>query len=186
MAAVFGWAGSALAASVSLCVPASGAVTGGACTGSGTTVALPSSATDQQTLISLLPYLSYTASGIGGKPTIKITGANMQIVNGSGSTTTLNGTGNLVLGYDETPGAQTGSHDLVLGEKNSYTGYSELLDGLSNTVSGGYGVAFGYDNTAVGLYSTVTGGAANRASGTGASVTGGEYGIASGSEASVA
>jgi hypothetical protein len=111
------------AASVSLCVSttAGQAVTSGACGPSGTTVARPASPTDQQTLISLLPYLSYTPSGIDGKPTITVTGANLQIVDGSGSTSTVNGTGNLILGYDETPGTQTGSHDMILGEKNAAT-----------------------------------------------------------------
>ena len=47
----------------------------------------------------------------GGKPTIQISGANLQLVNGSGSTETLNGAGNLVIGYDEMPGTQTGSHN---------------------------------------------------------------------------
>src|SRR4051794_36338713 len=97
----------AAGASVSLCVPSGAAgqtVTSGACSSGGTTVALPSSSADQQTLISVLPYIKFTAAGVGGKPTIKITGANMQLLSGSGSTSgAVNGKGNLVIGYDESP-----------------------------------------------------------------------------------
>jgi hypothetical protein len=44
-------------------------------------------------LISVLPYLSFSNSGIDGKATIKVSGANVQIVDGSGATSTVNGTG---------------------------------------------------------------------------------------------
>ena len=107
VAGVFGvLAGGACASSVSLCVPstAGGSVTSGACSRGGTTVALPASSADQQTLLSILPHISFSASGIGGKPTITFSGVNVQIIDGSGHTSTVNGTGNLVLGYDETPG----------------------------------------------------------------------------------
>jgi hypothetical protein len=90
-------AGSA-AASVFLCVPASAgaAVTSrgsaGACA-SGTPVELPDSRADQHTLVSILPYLSFNATGIAGEPTITFKGANVQLVNGLGSTGTINGAG---------------------------------------------------------------------------------------------
>jgi hypothetical protein len=169
MGAVLGWcgvgAGGALAASVSLCVPSvSGqAVKSGACAaGAGTTVALPTSAADQQTLISILPHLSFIASGIDAKPTIRFSGVNVQIVDGSGHTTSVNGTGNLVLGYDETPGSQTGSHDLILGEKQAYTSYGSILGGYGNDVSGAYATALGgYGNVVSSAYSSVLGGCSN-------------------------
>jgi hypothetical protein len=41
---------------------------------------------EQETLKSILPYVKYVASGVGGKPTIQISGANVQIVNGEVST----------------------------------------------------------------------------------------------------
>lgn len=121
--AAFAQAASA-AAPAFLCVPATAgqAVTSDGngttrCAGTGTTqVRLPSSAPDQQTLISILPYLRYKPHGIDGKPTITLIDANLQIVSGSQSTAgPVNGTGNLVIGYDESPGTQTGSHNLVLG-----------------------------------------------------------------------
>src|SRR5947209_11501210 len=47
---------------------------------------------------------TYVSSGVGGKPTVQFAAVNVQIVNGTGSTASSNGDGNLVLGYDESPG----------------------------------------------------------------------------------
>src|SRR5690348_15440251 len=94
---------SASAASVALCVPSTAGATvtaagGGSCSGGATKVALPASSADQQTLLNVLPFISFNASGVGGKPTIRFTGANVQIVSGSGSTSgTVNGEGNLIV-----------------------------------------------------------------------------------------
>jgi len=63
----------------------------------------------------ILPHINYETSGIGKQPTIQFSGVNLQVINGSGSETILNGTGNLIVGYDPTPGTQTGSHNLLLG-----------------------------------------------------------------------
>jgi hypothetical protein len=175
-----GLAGSAFAASsVYLCVPATAgeAVTSGGSSGTcglGTSsVALPAEKAEQEKLISILPNIKYKASGIDGKPTIQFSGVNLQLVNGSESETTLNGTGNLILGYDESPGKQTGSHDLVLGTAQSYTSYGAILGGTNNTASGADSTALGYSNTASGNDSSVVGGAGNAASGSHAAVLGG-------------
>jgi hypothetical protein len=124
-----GVVGSALgASSVTLCVPSGegAAITTpvkGSC-GAETSVALPSEKAEQEKLISLLPHISYEASGIDKQPTIQFSGVNLQVINGSGSESTLTGTGNLILGYDEAPGTQTGSHNLLLGGTgDSYTSY---------------------------------------------------------------
>jgi hypothetical protein len=107
---------------------------------------------------------TYVSSGVGGKPTVEFSTVNVQIVDGSGSTSAVNGTGNLVLGYDELARTQTGSHDLVLGEDQQFTGYSELVAGYDSTVSGKYAsVLGGYKNTAKSAYSTVSGGCSNLA-----------------------
>src|SRR5947199_340219 len=82
-----------------------------------------------------------------------VAAVNVQILNGAGLTASHNGEGNLVLGYDERPGAQSGSHDLVLGQKQTYAGYSELVGGYGNNVSGNYASALGYSNRASGPYS---------------------------------
>src|SRR3954468_6203979 len=79
---------------------------------------------------------TYVNPGVGGKPTVQFPAVNVQIINGAGATPALNGTGNLVIGYDESPGAQSGSHNLVLGTGQSFTSFGGLVGGLSNTISG--------------------------------------------------
>ncbi|MGC2374031.1 MAG: hypothetical protein WA484_09175 [Solirubrobacteraceae bacterium] len=165
-----GVVGSALGAStVTLCVPSGeGAAittpTKGSC-GSATSVALPSEKAEQEKLISLLPHINYETEGIDKKPTIQFSGVNLQVIDGSGFETTINGTGNLILGYDPSPGTQTGSHNLLLGGgSNAYSSYGGIVGGYSNNISNGYAsVLGGGANTASGYASTITGGYANRA-----------------------
>src|SRR5262245_41212234 len=49
--------------------------------------------------------------------TVRVTGADLQIVNGTGTTASANGTGNLIVGYNDfdpdEPADRTGSHNLV-------------------------------------------------------------------------
>ena len=97
------------AAATALCVPntaGQAAFSGGDnpsvyCAGA-KTMLMPDSVADQQKLIDLLPYITYKASGIGKKPTLKFTGLNIQISKkeypGYGN---IDGTGNLLIG---TPG----------------------------------------------------------------------------------
>jgi hypothetical protein len=151
-------------------------------------VALPASSADQQTLLSILPHITFSSSGVGGKPTIKFTGVNLQVVSGSGATNgAVNGVGNLVLGYDENPAgrAQTGSHDLILGQRQAFTGYGELVGGYNDAATGAYASVLGVNSTASGSYSSVTGGNANVASATGASISGGLYNKATTSYSSI-
>jgi len=137
------------------------------------------------TLKAILPYIKYVASGVGGRPTIQFTGANVQILDGTGSDATINGAGNVIIGYDEAPGAQTGSHNLVLGGEQTYTSWGAILAGKKNTASGPLSVVFGSENVAEGTEDTVTGGAANKASSLLSSVSGGKGGKASGKYSSV-
>jgi len=174
-----GVVGSALgASSVTLCVPsAEGAAittpTSGSC-GSGTSVQLPSEAKEQEKLISILPHINYEASGIDKQPTIQFSGVNLQVINGSGAESTLNGTGNLVLGYDPSPGTQTGSHNLLLGTGNSYSSYGGVLGGAYNKISGAYAsILGGVANTASGVASTIIGGYSNKATTGDSTVSGG-------------
>jgi hypothetical protein len=112
----------------------------------------------------ILPYISFNSAGIGGKPTIQFSGANVQIVSGSGATNAaVNGEGNLIIGYDESPGTQTGSHNLILGVAQTFTNYGAIVGGSHNTSKGIYSAVFGYGNSANGGESTVTGGRSNAA-----------------------
>jgi trimeric autotransporter adhesin len=146
-------------------------------------------------------HITYEASGIDGKPTVVVSGANVQVVNGEGKTATTNGEGNLVIGYDENeyglctePGfttkqeceaegqtwnvehhAQTGSHNLVLGEEQTFTSYGGILAGSFNATGAPFAsVTGGQENAASAEYASVSGGLRNDASGYSASVGGGQ------------
>jgi hypothetical protein len=136
-------------------------------------VAVPKEAAEQEKLLSILPYIKYLASGVGGKPTIQFSGVNVQIVNGEGKTASVNGKGNLVLGYNEKPRTQTGSHNLVLGEGQLYSSYGDILDGSLDVATGSFSEVFGYEDSVSGPWSSVTGGYRNGASGGESSVSGG-------------
>jgi hypothetical protein len=187
-------ASGALAASpIYLCIAekAGGAVksggTSGTCKANYTKVALPSEETEQQKLLSILPHMKYVASGVGGKPTIQFSGVNVQVVNGEGKTASLNGEGNLVIGYDENASrTQTGSHNLILGEEQAFSSFGGIVAGYGNTISGRESsVTGGFLNTASGYYTAITGGANNIASVETASVSGGVRNTASNQGASV-
>jgi hypothetical protein len=61
--------------------------------------------------------------------TLRVSGVNLQVVNGLGSTSRKNGLGNLLMGYSEVAGsgARGGSHNVVLGAGQSYGRESELV-----------------------------------------------------------
>ncbi|NOT29782.1 MAG: hypothetical protein HOP15_04950, partial [Planctomycetes bacterium] len=94
--------------------------------------------------------------GFGGMcKTIRITGVNVQVVNGLGTTATTNCLGNVIVGYNElgNPNGdnRTGSHNIVGGRKSSFSSSGGLVVGESNTSSN--------------LWTSVSGGVANTASG---------------------
>ena len=149
-----------------------------------TSEALPGPA-ELEKLDKILPHVNYVESGVGGKTTIQFSGINVQVVNGAGKTASRNGAGNLVIGYDEGGGAQTGSHSLVLGGEQTYTGWGAIVAGTNNTAAGAYNVVFGFQNVAEGAEASVTGGLKNKASNLQASVSGGGGNVASGSSASI-
>ncbi len=190
-------AGGALAAGMKVCVPAKeGApiVTpkGGACEATYTKTTLLGEA-EQEKIEQLLPFVSFVKEGIDKKPTIQFSKANVQIVDGAGKTNTVNGEGNLIIGYDEgaepgpnSPGReQTGSHNLILGEEQTYTKFASLLGGSDNAAVDPFSVVFGHENTAGANYSSVSGGILNKVTAEYASVSGGRENEASGKVASV-
>ena len=168
--------------------------------------------TEGAALSSMKTLLHGLSSGVvDGAKTLTISGENLRVVNGTGSESTDNGLGNLLIGYDESPGVQTGSHNLVIGSGQSFSSYGGLLAGAFNSVdapfataSGGeYNVAAdewasvsgGCDNLAgQGTVPTgecsnqaesVVGGVSNHASGLLSSVLGGQDNVSSGDEASI-
>jgi hypothetical protein len=141
-----------------------------------------------EVLRSLAGHIHFIGEGVAGKPTIQFSGVNVQVVSGAGKTNApVNGTGNLIIGYDEGSRTQTGSHNLVLGGEQSFTSFGAVLGGYKNAATAPYAsVGGGYGNTASGELSAVSGGLDNVASSREAVVSGGSGGSASGVAASVA
>jgi hypothetical protein len=127
-----------------------------------------------ETLNKILPHITYLESGVDGKPTIQFSGVNVQVVNGERRTETTNGEGNLVIGYDENPGTQTGSHNLILGRSQTFTSFGGIVAGAADSITGEFAtVSGGEHNIASGLVASVSGGVSNTASGGAASMSGG-------------
>jgi len=93
---------------------------------------------------------------------IYITGANLHIVNGTGTTDGfVNSLGNLIVGYNELRNSgdvRTGSHNIVVGKRHNYSSYAGLVVGNYNTISGAYAsVSGGWSRTADGEYDWAAG-----------------------------
>lgn len=153
--------------------------------------------TNQQTTINALKALTSPLSLSG--PDFTITGVNVHIVSGSGRTddntsadpgSSLTGLGNLIIGYNATGNSlygdvRTGSHNLILGDKNSYSSYGGLVAGTYNAISNLYAsVSGGFLNKASGDCSSISGGSGNKASGNYSSAIGGWVNTASGNYSS--
>jgi hypothetical protein len=152
-----------------------------------------------------------TLTQVGGYPEMRITGANLRLINGmscspSDSLSDLcsNGVGNLTLGYNGITNAasgitQTGSHNLVISPAGSHTGNSSILGGY---LSGSYGFSAHslsgersrvYSSSVViaGSYNTATnssavlGGSNHSAAGSYSTVSGGQYNVSQGDYSSV-
>lgn len=143
--------------------------------------------------------------GVAG-PHVIIEGCNLHVRNSLGDTNTINGRGNLFIGYNESPTIsgreriRDGSHNLVIGTQHNFGSYGGLVaghrnqligewasvvGGIDNEATGKGSVVAGAANEARGSWSTVSGGFQNLASGSAASVSGGQLNIADGSESSV-
>jgi hypothetical protein len=175
-----------------LCIPdtANTPVTSGGASGScnsATPVKLPTSAADQQKLIDILPYLTYQATGIGGKPTIVVKGANVQIRRGSDAVT-KDGTGNLIVGSGNqytVESTHTGSENLAVGYDHQWTGNANGLIGNFHNAVGNGNLLAGRQSTATGSSNFVSG-VGNSASGQGGGMLGGYFNTLAGDEAALA
>jgi hypothetical protein len=119
---------------------------------------------------------------------LTITG-NLHIINGLGATNGLpntpentssqisNGLGNLIIGYNQmrsNVNVRTGSHNLILGDYQSYSSVGGIVAGWYNSLTGqNSSVLGGLYNTGFGMFSTVNGGKANYAYGVASTVGGG-------------
>lgn len=153
----------------------------------------------------------------GPKTEITLSGVNLHIVNGNGPVPGLtgsvdtdyfngvyahscNGLGNLVLGYNSPRpfeyNDRSGSHNLVIGDLQSYSSYDGIVagyhNGLDSPYASGVGGAYnwsrdlcssvsgGLGNYAFANFSSLSGGAQNTASAPWASISGGQGNVASG------
>jgi hypothetical protein len=94
---------------------------------------------------------------------VRITGANLRLVNGLGATETTNGLGNLLVGYPEPRDSeeprQTGSHNVVVGKEHRFSSFGGLVVGLQNEIRGAFAsVSGGMRNTAAGAHAAISGG----------------------------
>jgi hypothetical protein len=94
---------------------------------------------------------------------VVITGANLRLLNGLGSTETTNGLGNLIVGYNEPRDSgepqQTGSHNVVVGKQHQFSSFGGLVVGLQNEIHGAFAsVSGGVRNTAAGEHTSISGG----------------------------
>jgi hypothetical protein len=172
-------------------------------------------AVKNNTVLQLDGKLGLGTDAATGQPTARFTAVNVQIVNGTDSTETANGLGNLIIGYNESAPSyiatkfcsdgsynnqtdcqnnsgtwaanqRNGSHNLIVGNGNAYSQYGGLVAGHYNVINGKFAsVSGGQFSIASGFYSSVSGGNANTASGEGASVSGGGGNTASASDSSV-
>ena len=145
--------------------------------------------------------------------TVRITGANLQVVSGSGHTAgAANGLGNVIVGYNEKLSSdvycsygdydnqvdcersggvwaldhRSGSHNLIIGSGNNYSRYGGLVSGELNTANNIFAsISGGQLNVASGKYSSVSGGGNNHAKGAYSSVSAGSSNNARGNYSSV-
>jgi hypothetical protein len=142
-------------------------------------------------VMALNPFLTVTTDTRG--PLVRFSGLNLQLVNGAGTTNTVNGLGNLMVGYDAecltdgcTANVKTGSHYVIVGDRHNYSAYGGIVVGAQNSsLAPWVSVTGGTWNTASGTYSSVMGGEVNAASATSSSIIGGSYNRAAGGGASV-
>ena len=137
-----------------------------------------------------------TASMSTSGTDVYFTGVNIHIRNNGGSSKSRNGTGNLVIGYDEgyyaTPAENEmfphkyGSHCLIIGPKHFYVGYLGIAVGEQHLLWEDCSYALGGQlHQLYGGHGTICGGCGNRVNGDGCSVSGGAANFASGSNSVV-
>jgi hypothetical protein len=139
------------------------------------------------------------------KNEVFITGANLHLVNGIGSTNCFdeeqqepipdcpNGLGNLIVGYNESrvpiiggEDIRTGSHNVVVGQGHNFSAFGGLVVGDLNEISSEFAVVSGGSgNTASGAISVISGGQGNLTTGTWTSISGGQRHFAGGTGNSI-
>jgi trimeric autotransporter adhesin len=153
-------------------------------------------------LSAISPFVELTT--VNGARTIRFSGVNLQVVNGLGSTATANGTGNMIVGYDEVGGFRivcsrgkpSSTTSLIVDAtactniggtfSNSHkSGSHYLVTGAGNNYSRWGGIVSGQGNYAIYDYASVVGGMDNISSGNSSMVSGGHEAQAVGDYSSI-
>jgi hypothetical protein len=139
-----------------------------------------------------------TIEAVNGARTVRLTGVNLQVVNGTNSTESINGAGNIIIGYDEpitltaTPvcsratnnaGFQLRDEAACLAGGGVFstqhkTGSHNLVLGSQNNYSSAGGIVAGRGNYINELYASALGGILNVSSGRGSVIVAGQSNVA--------
>ncbi len=131
---------------------------------------------------------------VNGVRTVRFSGVNLQVVNGTNFTESINGAGNVIIGYDETnltatqefcsratssTGFPTETEAACLAAGGVFaathkSGSHNLVMGTNNNYSSAAGIVAGRLNSVNEMYASVLGGVQNRSSGTTAVIVGGQ------------
>src|SRR4051794_16025477 len=168
---------------IAMCVPSAGGAaittpTSGTTCPAGSSFKQTASQTDLDAAKARIATLENVLAGVtrgsvNGRTTLTFSGENVRIVNGTGAKDTLNGLGNLIVGYNDTPRAQTGSHNIVLGFDQSFAAWGSVIGGAHNTSGSSLQALFGSTNKATDTYGSVLGGYGNVATSRLSSIAGG-------------
>lgn len=140
----------------------------------------PDGARDLRELMAHVSFVDMPDGNGGTVRTLRLSGINVQIVNGMGATETTNGAGNLIVGYNEYEPfgdySRSGSHNIVGGISAEYWSYGGLVVGKENVIAGPYCTVTGGEHNGASFYvDSVTGGYFNEARGGGSVVSGGYF-----------
>lgn len=157
----------------------------------------------------LADYLFVSPNPAGsGIPQVEFRGVNVLVTNGSSVNHELNGTGNLIIGYNNQAGLapeicssvewnnpsdcesagyvwsndhRTGSHNLIMGRSMSYASFGNILQGDSHASNSPRSAALaGYQAKLMGARSAIVAGYSNKTSEEYAVVVGGSEAVSSG------
>lgn len=173
------------------------------------TVAALESTLADNTVLKLDGYLDLDSTD-PARPTARFAGVNVQVVNGLGESDSVNGLGNLLVGYDEdytgitlicsdgrwasqaeceangglwSSNHKSGSHNLVIGSGHRYSQQGGLITGVNNAVNRHLGNVIGGEHNLVsGIGASVISGLENTAEAEGkdSALVGGDRNIARG------
>ncbi len=160
----------------------------------------------------LASYLSVETDN-QGNPVAIFSGINVHVNNSLGTTSSINGLGNLIVGYDESTNDidedcslgiyqdqttceanneiwalvhKSGSHNIVVNSGHNYSRAGGLIAGINNSLTNdNTSITGGENNRATNISSSISGGEWNRAIGQYSSVSGGSFNQSSGPSSSV-